>query len=147
MADVGIYLADDPEGAGISYALVTTTDADVRPAIVDDDVSVDHGKFSIDPLDGNLRFKKSPNYEKPGDDNTNNEYLVTVRATVVDDPPLTDSTDPQGPHAITRKVTVVVTNVNEAPVFLRDHGYPGDKGERRRPGERTGLQQPGICTC
>ena len=117
MADVGIYLAKDPEGAGISYALVMAADADVRPPIEADDVGADHAKFSIDPLDGNLRFKSSPNYEKPGDADTNNEYLVTVRATVVDNPPLDDTTDPAGPHAITREVTVVVTNLNEAPVF------------------------------
>ena len=44
---------------------------------------------------------------------------MTVRATVVDNPPLTTSpdTDPPGPHAITREVTVVVTNLNETPVF------------------------------
>ena len=118
MADVGIYLADDPEGAGISYALVTAEDADVRPPITLDDGAADHSKFSIDPLDGNLRFKSSPNYEKPGDTDTNNEYLVTVRATVVDNPPLTGTSDPQGPHAITREVTVVVTNLNEAPMFF-----------------------------
>ena len=119
MADVGTYLADDPEGAGISYALVTAADPDVRPVIAVEDVRVDHAKFSIDPLSGSLRFKSSPNYEKPGDVDTNNKYLVTVRATVVDNPPLTTSppTDPPGPHAITRKVTVVVTNLNEAPVF------------------------------
>ena len=118
MADVGIYFAEDPEGAGISYDLVTAADADVRPPIVDDDVGADHAKFSIDPLDGNLRFKSSPNYEKPGDDGTNNEYLVTVSAKVVDNPPLDGTTtDPEGPHVITREVTVVVTNVNEAPVF------------------------------
>ena len=116
-ADVGIYLANDPEGAGISYALVTAADATVVPEIETGDVLADHGKFSIDPLDGNLSFKASPNYEKPGDADTNNEYLVTVRATVVDNPPLDSTTDPTGPHAIIREVTVVVTNLNEAPVF------------------------------
>ena len=116
-ADVGIYLAKDPEGAGISYSLVTAVDTDAD--ITADDIA-DRAKFSIDPLDGNLSFKSSPNYEKPGDTVTtpaNNMYQVTVSATVVDDPPLTGSTDPMGPHVIVRKVTVVVTNLNEAPVF------------------------------
>ena len=116
-ADVGIYLAKDPEGAGISYSFVTAMDTDAD--IADDDIA-DRALFSIDPLDGNLRFKSSPNYEKPGDTVTtpaNNMYQVTVSATVVDDPPLDSTTDPTGPHAITREVTVVVTNLNEAPVF------------------------------
>ena len=110
--DVGVYLAKDPEGAGISYALVDTAAGDVAATDIED-----RALFSIDPLDGNLSFKSSPNYEKPGDQGPNNRYQVTVSATVVDDPPLTASTDPVGPHVIVREVTVVVDNVNEAPVF------------------------------
>ena len=116
-ADVGIYLADDPEGAGITYALVD--DADDFTNVDAADIA-DIGRFSINSLDGNLSFKSSPNYEKPGDvavdsgDDpavVNNRYRIAVSATVADFPALTP------PHAIAREVTVVVTNVNEAPVF------------------------------
>ena len=112
-ADVGIYLAKDPEGAGISYALVTTAAGDVAATDIEDRLL-----FSIDPLDGNLRFKKSPNYEKPGDQGPNNRYQVTVSATAVDDPTLTPTSTPQpGNHVINREITIVVDNVNEAPIF------------------------------
>ena len=115
-ADVGIYLADDPEGAGITYSLVDNADAFTG---VDDADIADIGRFSINSLDGNLSFKSSPNYEKPqdvavsGEDAAviNNRYRIAVSATVADFPALTP------PHAIVREVTVVVTNVNEAPVF------------------------------
>ena len=111
--DVGIYLAKDPEGAGISYALVTTAADDVAATDIED-----RDLFSIDPLDGNLRFKKSPNYEKPGDQGPNNRYQVTVSATAVDDPTLTPTSTPQpGNHVINREITIVVDNVNEAPIF------------------------------
>ena len=76
-------------------------------------------KFEIDPLNGTLSFKSSPNYEKPGDgtqgitltDNTrDNKYKVVVSAENTDD-------NPGGPYTIYRKVTVVVADVNEAPKF------------------------------
>ena len=113
-ADVGIYMAKDPEGAGISYALVMAAAGDVAATDIED-----RALFSIDPLDGNLRFKKSPNYEKPGDQGPNNRYQVTVQAKVVDsDPDLTPTSTPQpGNHVITREVTIVVDDENEAPVF------------------------------
>ena len=122
---VAQYKAKDPETT-VNYGLVKVQDANVRPVIADTDVGADHARFSIDPLTGILRFKSSPNYEKPGDgthdtnvvDNTrDNIYEVTVSATVADNPPLTPTGDPEGPHVIIRKVKVVVTDVNEAPEF------------------------------
>ena len=106
IAAVSTYLADDPEGAGITYSLVTVAAGDIAaPDIVDRDL------FSINSLVGTLSFNSSPNYEMPGDDGPNNMYQITVQAEVADFPALTP------PHAITREVTVVVTNVNETPVF------------------------------
>ena len=103
IAAVSTYLADDPEGAGITYSLVTE-------AVPADEIA-DRDLFSINSLDGTLSFNSSPNYEMPGDDGPNNMYQITVQAEVADFPAL----DP--PHAITREVTVIVTNVNETPVF------------------------------
>ena len=105
---VATYVAKDPEGAGITYSLVTTAAGDIEEADFED-----QAKFKINPLDGTLSFKSAPNYEKPGDASTpaDNMYKVVVRATVVDNPALTT------PHAIDREVTVMVTNVNEEPEF------------------------------
>ena len=119
------FVANNPEtpnpGPGISYSFVTdATDIDDLDAA---DIA-DNGQFSIDPLNGSLSFKSPPNYEKPQDvvatGGTNavagdNKYRVAVQAVAA---------DPDGtPVATTtryRKITVIVTNVNEAPVFTEE---------------------------
>ena len=85
-AEVATYTASDPEGANITWSLL----------------SDDAEKFSID--DGVLKFTDAPNFEEPGDANTDNVYLVTIEAS--------DGTDSH-----TLEVTVTVTEVNEPPVF------------------------------
>ena len=128
-ADVGTYLANDPEGAGITYSLETedgetyTDGTEIIQVVLAD--RQDSDLLEINRLDGTLSFKSSPNYEKPADGlvagvvaaNTNNMYQIVVKATVVDNPPLTNDADALVPHAIHEKVTVIVTNVNEVPVF------------------------------
>ena len=108
---VATYLATDPERGVVRYSLVGT-----------DDAAADNDKFSIGSLDGKLSFKSSPNFEKPGDagTNANNTYQVTVQAEVVEANPLPPS-DPAIPpaHTTTQPVTVMVTNVNEEPVFTK----------------------------
>ena len=63
----------------------------------------DAGDFTI--AGGTLRFGTTPNYEAPADDDTDNEYLVTVVAS-------------DGSQRGGLAVTVDVTNVNEAPAFF-----------------------------
>ena len=79
----------DPEGATITWSL--TGD--------------DRGDFSI--TGGELKFRSSPDYEIPADGNTDNVYLVTVRAS-------------DGSNSDTLDVQVTVTNVNEPPAFESD---------------------------
>ena len=101
-------------GPGIKYQIVPTDSAtEIEAADI-----VDRAQFSINELDGNLSFTSPPNYEKPKDVGTNagdNVYHVAVQA-VAADPAGTDA-------AITtvyRKITVIVTDVNEPPVFSED---------------------------
>ena len=120
------FVAKNPEtpnpGPGISYSLVTdVTDIGVLDAA---DIA-DRGQFSINPLDGTLSFNSPPNYEKPEDiaeaTGTNpavagdNKYRVAVQAVAA---------DPDGTGiditTVYRKITVIVTNVNEAPVFTEE---------------------------
>ena len=114
--------AQNPErpnpGPGIKYQLVT--DATVSDTIDAADIA-DMGQFSINELNGNLNFRSPPNYEKPKDvdqgdaDADDNVYHVAVQAVAA---------DPEGTAiAITtvyRKITVIVTDVNEPPVFLEE---------------------------
>ena len=71
---VATFTATDPE-AGTSIVWSLTSDA--IGDVIDADIE-DRGDFSV--TDGVLRFKSPPNYELPADDDTNNEYKVTVQA-------------------------------------------------------------------
>ena len=62
---VATYTAPDPEGGSVGWSLE----------------GVDAGDFTIGG--GVLRFKSSPDFEKPKDGDGNNEYEVTVRSTDV----------------------------------------------------------------
>ena len=84
---VATYTVTDSGNPGVTWSL----EGDDR-----DDLSISDT--------GELSFRSRPNYEAPVDDNTDNEYVVTVRAS--------HETD-----AETLDVTVTVTNVNEAPEF------------------------------
>ena len=64
----------------------------------------DAGDFSIS-TSGVLTFSSAPDFENPIDSNTDNEYIVTVRAT--------DNGTPMKFDVHTLRVTV--TNINEAP--------------------------------
>ena len=118
------FKAADPEGAGIGYSLLTaeptgdpigSSDTIAATQVVDDEF------FTIDPISGVLKFKPRPdgrarpNYEKPEDAGANNEYMVAVQAKAV------NPTNVEAPiTTIYRAITVIVTNVNEQPVFSRD---------------------------
>ena len=94
---VGTYTATDQDGDAVTWS-------------VDGE---DKGDFNIDPTSGVLTFKKSPNFEKPADEGTNNLYEVTVVAT--------DTADEQG----TKKVAVKVTNVDDPASIAFDVVQPG----------------------
>ena len=64
----------------------------------------DAGDFSIS-TSGVLTFSSAPDFENPIDSNTDNEYIVTVKATDNGTPPLKDQ------HTL----RVTVTDVNETP--------------------------------
>ena len=82
---VATFTAMDPEGTEISWSL----DGD------------DAGVFDI--VGGVLTFKESPDFEMPVDADTDNTYMVTVKA---DD----------GAH----EVAIMVTNVDEVPTIAGD---------------------------
>ena len=88
--DVATFISMDPEGATISWTL-EGTDADV---------------FDISS-GGVLRFRNSPDFEIPVDNNTDNIYMVTVKASA-------------GTAMDTHVVTVTVTDVDEVPTIAGD---------------------------
>ena len=85
---VATYTATDPELAGaIAWSLADSGDDEA---------------FEIDKASGVLTFAEVPDYEMAADDDTNNEYTVTVVATDADG------------MTTEKVVTVTVTNVDEA---------------------------------
>ena len=81
-----------------------TTDGPVTPtwSLEGDDM----GDFMISSS-GMLSFRSAPDYEMPADDDTDNTYMVTVKADA-------------GGEIGRRDVTVTVTNVEEAPEFAME---------------------------
>lgn len=59
----------DSEGNGLTYNVLKSNDID----------NVDRSLFVINSKTGVLAFKKSPNYETPSDDNTDNFYKVKIQ--------------------------------------------------------------------
>ena len=82
------YTATDPEDPSLEITRWSVT-------------GTDRGDFEIDE-DGELSFRKTPDYERPEDSNRDNEYRVTVRAS-------------DGRHYGTLDVVVTVSPQNEAP--------------------------------
>jgi hypothetical protein len=81
--------ATDPEGATVTYTLSGT----------------DAALFNIDASTGVVTFKAAPDFEAPGDADSDNVYDITVTAS-------------DGTNTTDQAVSVTVSNVNEfAPVF------------------------------
>ena len=88
----------------------------------------DRGDFEIDE-DGELSFRKTPDYEKPADSNKDNEYVVTVRAS-------------DGRNYGTLDVVVTVTARTRRRRFRSKSGEDRDtsNGGGRRPGSSTDVR-------
>jgi hypothetical protein len=88
--------ATDPEGVAVTYAITGGADA---------------ADFTIVGATGVLTFVVAPDFENPGDADTNNVYLVEVTAT--------DGTNP-----VPQLITVTVTDANDVPVVNAGGGAP-----------------------
>ena len=88
---VATYTAEGPEGTSITWSLSVG----------------DHSHHFSIRNDGTLTFNTPPDYETPGDADTNNVYLVEVQAS-------------NGPNTGTLDVTVNVTDENEPPSFAAE---------------------------
>ncbi len=86
------YAATDPEDTGAQITLWSTS-------------GTDGGDFTINE-NGELKFRNTPDYERPADSNRDNIYEVTVRAS-----------DGRYYGTFAETEMVAVTNVNEAPTI------------------------------
>ncbi len=105
-------------GATASVSIVENTTAVTSVMATDPDAGTtfafsvsgpDAAIFTIDSKTGVLAFATAPDFEVPGDANSDNVYEVTV---IASDGSLSDAQD----------ISVSVTNENEAPVITSDGG-------------------------
>ena len=80
---------DDNDDNDLTYSITAGTDS---------------ARFSIDQSSGALTFKTAPDFETPGDQGRDNEYIVEVTAS-------------DGTNNTAQTITVTVTDVNEPPVL------------------------------
>ncbi|MCY4571889.1 MAG: cadherin domain-containing protein, partial [Gemmatimonadetes bacterium] len=113
-AAVATYTAADPSSQTISYSLEGT----------------DAGDFSIDSSSGEVTFASTPNYESPTDDDADNEYEFTVKATA-------------GSDSITKAVTVTVANVDEPITVTGPATVSKPGGGAKKVAEYTGSDPEG----
>ena len=104
-AAVANYMATDPESKAIVWSLSTDDDGE------DLKVIQKSGPRTM------LGFKKAPDFEMPGDANTDKVYAMVLTAYVVD---ATDPTSLQAVEMDTVSIMVGVTDVPEAPAFSDD---------------------------
>ena len=101
---------------GLEVATYTATDTDANDTVLlslrGDDAAMFRLADDTEPLDNSasqiLSFKASPNYEDPKDKDGNNIYEVIVRAS------------DRGNLYAEKSLTVRVTNMDEAPYFMKD---------------------------
>ena len=102
------------ENTAVTGIDVDATDPDngpVTPLAFSIVAGGDGALFSIDPGTGVLSFTSAPNFESPLDADTNNTYVVTVRAS-------------DGAASDDQTITITVNDVAEAPVISSNGGGP-----------------------
>ena len=77
--------------------------------------------FTINGSTGELTFNTAPDFEAPGDADTNNVYEVQVQ--------VFDGTD-----TTVKSITVTVTDANNAPVITDESQRPGKSDQWRHRG-------------
>ena len=92
-----VVASDQDVGDSLSYSLTG---------------GADQAKFSINPSSGVLSFLSAPDFETATDSDTNGTYVVEVTAT----------DDGTGALSDVQTITVIVTNVNDAPMITSNGG-------------------------
>ena len=85
----------------VTTVTATDTDGDTLSFSIDTLGGADHAAFSVDSVTGVLTFQAPPDFEIPGDSDSDNVYEVTVQVS-----------DGQG-GTESQLISVTVTNVNE----------------------------------
>ncbi|KYG72216.1 hypothetical protein MB14_09250 [Roseivirga ehrenbergii] len=87
-------------GTGIAYTITATDANDVTYSL-----GVGNDEDLFDLVGDAVTFKTIPDFEAPTDGNTDNDYVIRVKAS-------------DGVNEVSQLVTITVTNVDEAPVII-----------------------------
>ncbi|WP_345530972.1 putative Ig domain-containing protein [Viridibacterium curvum] len=115
---------------------VSASDADLPAETLSYSIigGADAALFSINSSTGALSFITPPNFEAPGDANTDNVYIVAVRAS-------------DGTNTSSQTISVTVTNVLEAPVLTAPGSAGGISGSAiSLPGTSVADDDSGTLT-
>jgi hypothetical protein len=98
-----------PENTMTVIATVTATDADKNATITYSLVNEeDAARFTVNSPAGELKFITPPDFERPGDTNGDNVYIVTVKAS-------------DGDSSATQRFKIRVTNENDNTPVITSH--------------------------
>ena len=90
---------------------LSATDADGDPVTYGSTSDGDSSYFAVNQTTGALSFTNAPDYEAPGDSNTDNVYTFAVTAT-------------DGFNTTEQVISVTVSNINDtAPAFVTDASF------------------------
>lgn len=131
-----VYIAEDtPLLRTIPHVRATGTGLIYTIADADDGDDGDSTFFLLDKETGRLQLNKTVDFEDPKDTGGTNEYVVMITAAEVDSPNSKD----------TLTLTIIVENVNEAPMFtdeeMEEDDLPGLQIKTRTVAENTQAGQ------
>lgn len=89
-------------GTGTAYTIRATDDSAITYSLGTDN---DEASFNVDATSGEVTFKASPDFEAPTDGNTDNDYVIRVKAS-------------DGVNEVSQLVTISVTDTDETPVII-----------------------------
>ena len=100
-----VSLTTAENNASFVYAVEAASDEDSGQQLSYQLTGTDQSAFSLDASTLKLSFRAPPNYEAPSDQDTNNDYQISISAS-------------DGEYATSQDIVISVTNLNdEAPQF------------------------------
>ena len=100
-----VSLATAENNASFVYIVEAASDEDSEQQLIYQLTGTDQSAFSLDASTLKLSFREPPNYEAPSDQDTNNDYQISISAS-------------DGEYATSQDITISISDLNdEAPQF------------------------------
>ena len=103
-ASASVNIDTDENAAGFVHTVDAATDPDQGETLTYQLGGDDAAAFNFNTSTRSLSFANTPDFENPADQDTNNDYQITITAS-------------DGDLEATQAITITVSNVDEAPSF------------------------------